>query len=64
MSKKNFLKGDKVVMHSCIESNGKNYGKIWTCESDSFFRGNSEKVFLDGFSGSFSCKCLQLVKPQ
>jgi len=61
-----FLKGDCVVMHSCLESNGKNYGKIWICKGDSFFRGSvtetSEKVFLEGFSGSFGCKFLQLVK--
>ena len=60
-----FKKGDKVVMHSCGEANfPKYYGKLWTCESDSFKRSKniSEVVFLEGFSGSFVCKYLQLVK--
>lgn len=57
-------KGDIVVMHSCMEGKCKNNGKLWICDCDSFYRGNGtdEKVFLKGFSGSFSCKYLQLVR--
>lgn len=59
-----FKKGDIVVMHSCLESKYKNNGKLWVCDCDSFYRenGTDEKMFLKGFSGSFSCKYLQLVK--
>ena len=64
---KNFKKGDKVVMFDCMEAkNPKNYGKIWECETDSFKRSSksNEVVFLKGFSGSFHCRFLQLVKIQ
>jgi len=65
MKLKNFKKGQKVVMFDCMEArHPKNYGKLWTIESDSFQRekNTSEVVFLEGFSGSFSCGYLQLVK--
>lgn len=65
MSKlKNFKDGDQVVMFDCMEANNpKNYGKLWTCEGESFVRdkGNPEVVFLKGFSGSFHCRYLQIV---
>lgn len=57
-----FKKGDKVVMHSCGEASVYK-GKIWKCQTDSYKdRGGSDVVFLEGFSGCFSCKFLQLVK--
>lgn len=63
---KNFKEGDKVVMFNCMEANHpSNYGKIWECESDSYKSksiSDTELVFLKGFSGSFSCKYLQLIK--
>ena len=55
------LKGDKVVMHTCIEA--KHYeGKIWECTTDSYDNHGIELVFLDGFSGAFWTKYLQKVK--
>ena len=55
-------KGDRVVMHTCMESKGENFGKIWTCRTDSFKNdAGIEVVFLDGFSGYFSTKFLQPV---
>ena len=61
-----FKKGDKVVMHSCGEANFPEYkGKVWICLTDSFLsRSNSELVFLEGFSGSFLVKYLQIVNEQ
>ncbi|MFJ8528616.1 hypothetical protein [Bacillus sp. NPDC094106] len=58
-------KGDKVVMHTCDEA--KVYeGKIWTCKSDEFVRGQEpykqKLVFLEGFSGAFCTEYLQVVK--
>ncbi len=66
MAKKKFKKGDRVVIHTCGEANFPQYkGKVWTCESDSFKRESPikqpELVFLEGFSGSFNCKYLQIV---
>jgi hypothetical protein len=60
-----FKKGDNVVMHSCYEATFPEYnGKIWTCQTDSFkSKSGSDVVFLEGFSGSFSSKYLQIVKP-
>ena len=59
-----FKKGDKVVMHSCIEAQLPDHnGKIWTCQTDSFLsKGNEDFVFLEGFSGSFSTEYLQRVQ--
>ena len=56
-------KGDKVVMHTCLESKGKNLGKVWTCHTDSFkWEAGIEVVFLEGFSGFFPARFLQPVK--
>jgi len=57
-------KGDKVVMHTCMEhDNPKYYGKVWTCKSDAFRHKGHDycSIFLEGFSGSFSTEFLQLV---
>lgn len=54
------LKGDKVVMHTCIEA--RHYeGKIWECECDSWDNYGNELVMLKGFSGGFWTKYLQKV---
>ncbi|WP_339189757.1 hypothetical protein MKY54_05180 [Paenibacillus sp. FSL P2-0121] len=57
-------KGDRVVMHTCIEPETQN-GRIWTCSSDQFTRGSGvlaqDSVFLEGYSGSFSPEFLQKV---
>ncbi|WP_340391985.1 hypothetical protein [Paenibacillus sp. FSL E2-0190] len=57
-------KGDRVVMHTCIESE-EEPGKIWTCKTDQFTRGNGvfaqDSVFLEGYSGSFAPEFLQKV---
>ena len=62
---KNFKEGDKVLMHSCHEVSFPEYnGKIWTCITDSKIdKGGQEIVWLDGFSGAFICKYLQIVNP-
>jgi G:T-mismatch repair DNA endonuclease (very short patch repair protein) len=59
-----FKKGDRVLMHSCGEADIPKYkGKIWTCETDSYLdRGRKDVVFLEGFSGCFSTKYLQIVR--
>lgn len=59
-----FKKGEKVVMHSCMEAKLPKYnGKIWTLQTDSFLdRGGQEVVFLEGFSGYFSAEYLQRVQ--
>lgn len=59
-----FKKGDKVVMHSCGESTFPKYkGKIWICEDNCYISSSgTELVFLNGFSGSFLTKYLQIVK--
>lgn len=63
MSEIKLKKGDKVVMHTCLESKGKNLGKVWTCHTDSFkCEAGIEVVFLEGFSGFFHTKFLQPVK--
>jgi hypothetical protein len=57
-------KGDRVVMHTCIESE-ELPGKIWTCKTDQFTRGKGvfaqDSVFLEGYSGSFAPEFLQKV---
>lgn len=60
-----FKKGDGAVMHTCVEAKLQQYkGKIWTCQTDSFLdRSGQEMVFLEGFSGSFSCEYLHFVNP-
>lgn len=63
MSEIKLKKGDNVVMHTCLESKGKNLGKVWTCHTDSFkCEAGIEVVFLEGFSGFFYTKFLQPVK--
>lgn len=54
-------KGDLVVMHTCGEA--EHYpGQIWTCKGDEFTSSsNSQVVFLEGFSGCFLAKYLQIV---
>jgi hypothetical protein len=61
--KKNFKKGDKVVMHTCAEATLPKYnGKIWTCKTDSYIdKAEQEVVFLEGFSGCFLCDYLQII---
>ena len=59
-------KGDKVVMHTCMEAkNPKNDGKIWTCRIDEYTQGEGvykqNLIFLEGLSGSFSTEYLQKV---
>ncbi|MDF2715768.1 MAG: hypothetical protein K0R28_2693 [Paenibacillus sp.] len=57
-------KGDKVVMHTCMEARNPNYaGKIWMCRTDAFrHKGHDyESIFLEDFSGSFSAKYLVKV---
>ena len=61
------IKGDKVVMHTCIEATLPNYkDKIWVCETDSYLNKSTyediELVFLKGFSGCFATKFLTLIK--
>lgn len=54
-------KGDKVVMHTCLEAETHN-GRIWTCEGDEFKANSSGNgVFLEGFSGWFYTEYLQKV---
>jgi phosphoribosyl-ATP pyrophosphohydrolase len=54
-------KGDKVVMHTCLEAETYN-GRIWTCEGDEFKANSSGNgVFLEGFSGYFYTEYLQKV---
>jgi hypothetical protein len=59
-------KGELVVMHTCVEARNPKYeGKIWTCRTDQFTRGEGvyaqDSVFLEGFSGSFAAEYLQRV---
>ncbi|MGX7745822.1 hypothetical protein [Rhodopseudomonas parapalustris] len=62
--KNNLLKkGDKVVMHTCIEAETYN-GKIWTCRTDEYMSGGKNPyglIFLEGFCGSFATEYLQKV---
>jgi hypothetical protein len=55
-------KGDKVVMHTCMEA-PYHHGRIWTCQTDEFEANGREYglVFLEGFSGSFATEYLQYV---
>jgi len=64
MELKNFKEKDRVVMHTCHESTKPQYkGKIWTCEMDSYVsKSGEEVVFLEGFSGCFMAKYLEIVK--
>lgn len=53
--------GDKVVMHSCFESELPEYrGKVWICRTNSYIdRAKQEVVFLQGFTGCFAVKFLK-----
>ncbi|MGM9923063.1 MAG: hypothetical protein ACI35R_02295 [Bacillus sp. (in: firmicutes)] len=59
-------KGDKVVMHTCLEANYPPYeGKIWTCRTDEqklHPNHNYTVVWLENFSGCFATEYLQIVK--
>lgn len=64
MSVKPLKKGDKVVMHSCIEAEAHD-GTIWICDSDEFKhhpKHDYTVIMLKGFSGSFQTEYLQKVK--
>lgn len=59
-------KGELVVMHTCVEARNPKYeGKIWTCKTDQFTRGEGvyaqDSIFLEGFTGSFAPEFLQRV---
>lgn len=42
---KNFKKGDKVVMHTCFESEQPEYaGKVWTCRTDSYIDKSKDEI--------------------
>ena len=64
MSVNRLEKGDKVVMHTCMEAEVHD-GKIWTCRTDEEIRGagvyEQRLVFLEGLSGSFATQYLQKV---
>jgi hypothetical protein len=53
-------RGDKVVMHTCLEAEHYD-GKIWTVSSKPWNLCGSEVVLLDGFSGGFATEYLQKV---
>lgn len=56
------VKGELVVMHTCLEAEGKNNGKVWLTASDEFKSNSGSKViFLEGFSGYFCTEFLQKV---
>ncbi|KMK77611.1 hypothetical protein [Alkalihalobacillus pseudalcaliphilus] len=63
MSVNPLKKGDKVVMHTCIEAES-NDGTIWTCKTDQFKHHPNHDytvVMLEGYSGSFHTEYLQKV---
>lgn len=63
MSVKPLKKGDKVVMHTCIEA-ASNDGVVWTCRTDErklHETHNYTVVWLEGYSGCFSTEYLQKV---
>lgn len=63
MSVKPLRKGDKVVMHTCIEAESNN-GTVWTCETNEFKHHSNHDytvVMLEGYSGSFAAEYLQKV---
>jgi formyltetrahydrofolate hydrolase len=53
-------KGDKVVMHTCVEAEVYD-GIIWTVASDVYERRGREVVELEDFFGAFSVEYLQKV---
>lgn len=63
MTKLQLRKGDKVVMHTCIEAETHD-GKVWTCRSDEFKHHPNHdytSIMLEGFSGSFQTEFLQKI---
>ncbi len=55
--------GDKVVMHTCLESkSGKYKDKIWTVTSEPWDLCGSEVVLLGGFRGGFATEFLKKVE--
>lgn len=64
MRRKTLKKGDKVVMHTCLESQNPKYeGKVWTCRTDEkeVEWTSLNVVWLEGYSGAFSTEFLQKV---
>lgn len=56
-------KGDKVVMHTCMEAEQEK-GRIWTCRTDEqklHPSHNYTVVWLEGYSGCFSTEYLQKI---
>jgi hypothetical protein len=53
-------KGDKVVMHTCIEAEVYD-GTIWTVASDEYELCGEKVVKLENFVGAFAVKYLQKV---
>lgn len=53
-------KGDKVVMHTCPESE-KHNGRVWACRTDEYEMCGSRVVMLEGYSSCFSVRFLQKV---
>jgi hypothetical protein len=56
-------KGDKVVMHTCMEADSHD-GHIWTCRTDERKLQESHNytvVWLEGYSGCFKSEFLQKV---
>jgi hypothetical protein len=63
MSVKPLTKGDKVVMHTCIEAKTHD-GVIWTCTTDEFKHHPNHDytvIMLEGYRGSFATEYLQKV---
>ena len=54
-------KGDKVVMHDCMEAHGRE-DVVWECICDSYEMCGSEVVFLKEYSGAFSTEFLKKVE--
>jgi hypothetical protein len=61
MTVNKLLKGDKVVMHDCMEARGRE-NIVWECTCDSFEICGSEVVFLKGYSGCFDTDFLKKVE--
>lgn len=61
MNTKRLKKGDKVVMHGCIEEDYYN-GKVWVCITDEQqMKDGDWVVWLEGYSGCFLSKYLAKV---
>lgn len=56
-------KGDKVVMHTCLEAELPKYkDKVWTVASEPWNLCGSEVVLLDGFRGGFATEYLKKIR--